>query len=188
MENNALALCVLHNKTFDLGAFTLSNERVMLVANGSRMWSGIRQIKLPNQRSASEGTMKEYTTLQRSRSPRRGGSRPDKLKPTSVREDIPGLGGLPPEDAARDAAHVAICPMIAGEDLQPGDHVGFGMENRRDRVWKSRVNAVGVVDPFLTAPVPKGGGFWLLLYPGTVTSLRHAWTHPKFPKEEANRK
>ena len=37
-ESNGLALCVLHHKTFDLGAFTLSPEGVLLVsdqANGS---------------------------------------------------------------------------------------------------------------------------------------------------------
>jgi putative restriction endonuclease len=37
-ENNGLALCVLHHNTFDLGAFTLNHEGVLLVsdqANGS---------------------------------------------------------------------------------------------------------------------------------------------------------
>jgi putative restriction endonuclease len=37
-ESNGLALCVLHHKIFDLGAFTLSHEGVMLVsdqANGT---------------------------------------------------------------------------------------------------------------------------------------------------------
>jgi putative restriction endonuclease len=37
-ENNGLALCVLHHKTFDLGAFTVNGEGVLLVsdqANGS---------------------------------------------------------------------------------------------------------------------------------------------------------
>jgi hypothetical protein len=104
-----------------------------------------------------------------------------------MRHDTPKLGEPAPDGAARDAIHVAVCPMTAGEDLSPGDHVGFGMESRRDRVWKTRVNAVGVVDPFLSAPVRRGQRFWLLLYPGTVTSLRHAWTHPKFPDEEAAR-
>jgi putative restriction endonuclease len=37
-EENGLALCVLHHKTFDLGAFTITPEGVLLVsdqANGS---------------------------------------------------------------------------------------------------------------------------------------------------------
>ena len=102
-------------------------------------------------------------------------------------QDTPHLGELAPDGAGRDAIHVAVCPMTAGEDLNPGDHVGFGLESRRDRVWKTKVNAAGIVDPFLTAPVRKGQRFWLLLYPGTVTGLRHVWTHPKFPNEETAR-
>jgi putative restriction endonuclease len=32
-ESNGLALCVLHHKTFDLGAFTLNHEGVLLVSD-----------------------------------------------------------------------------------------------------------------------------------------------------------
>jgi len=78
-------------------------------------------------------------------------------------QDTPTLGELAPHGAARDAIHVAVYPMIAGEDLRPGDHVGFGLESGRERVWRTRVNAVGVVDPFLTTPVQTGQRFWLLL-------------------------
>ena len=37
-EDNGLALCVLHHKTFDLGAFTVTEGRVLVSdqANGSR--------------------------------------------------------------------------------------------------------------------------------------------------------
>jgi putative restriction endonuclease len=38
VESNGLALCVLHHKLFDLGAFTLNDKGVLLVselANGS---------------------------------------------------------------------------------------------------------------------------------------------------------
>lgn len=74
----------------------------------------------------------------------------------------------------RDAIHVAVVPVTnaSGMVLRPGDHVDRDGCHARERV--------GVVDPFLTAPVRPGERFWLFLYPATITSLRHVWTHPAF--------
>ncbi len=69
-------------------------------------------------------------------------------------------------EQGRDAVHVAVIPLIAVREMRPGERL-----------------ANGIVDPFLTAPVKPGGRFLLCLYPNTVTSLRHAWTHPAFPAE-----
>lgn len=80
--------------------------------------------------------------------------------------DSVNLGHPPAPDAARDAVHVAVVPATAVSELRPGQHL-----------------ANGVVDPYRTDPVPPGGRYWLFLYPGTVTRVRHAWTHPAFPDE-----
>lgn len=77
----------------------------------------------------------------------------------------------------RDAIHVAVVPVTAAERLRPGDHV--------DAAGGTEGKPVGIVDPFLTAPVRKGERFWLFLYPGTIRSLRHHWQHDAFPEAGA---
>ncbi len=92
----------------------------------------------------------------------------------------PGVGKLIPqgEDALRDAIHLAVAPVLAAEYLRPGQRVV--LVGGRAQGVSDGDPAVGVVDPFLTVAVREGQRFWLFLYPGTVTSLRHVWTHPAF--------
>ncbi len=118
-----------------------------------------------------------------------------------VRE--PKLGHLIAEDGPeirRDAVHIAVVPMIAETDLYPGDDVGLTADCKRAfrsqrlvTAWSNAKQemetrgpggAVGIVDPFLEAHVPAGSRFWLFVYPGQVTTLQHAWTHPAFPDSE----
>lgn len=86
------------------------------------------------------------------------------------------IGSLIHEEVERDAIHVAIAPVAAGELLAPGARVklssGVAIKDAKD--------AIGIVDPFLNNWVKTGEKFWLFLYPGTITSLRHDWTHPAF--------
>ena len=89
--------------------------------------------------------------------------------------DVPNVGELIDTEARRDAIHVAVAPVEAAEDLLPGQHVGL-LAGRAS----GGIEPVGVVDPFLKAVVRQGQRFWLFLYPNTVTSLRHVWTHPAF--------
>jgi hypothetical protein len=82
-------------------------------------------------------------------------------------KDVPNIGQPPGDDAKRDAIHVAVLPMVATNNLVPGQRLRNG-----------------IVDPFRTDPVIlPGERFWLFLYPGTVTGLRHVWTHPAFADE-----
>ncbi len=77
--------------------------------------------------------------------------------------------------AHRDAIHIAVLPAKATEGLYPGQNVGYLNGNA--------VNAdpIGIVDPFLKDNVKAGETFFIFMYPNTITSLRHAWTHPSVP-------
>jgi hypothetical protein len=94
----------------------------------------------------------------------------------------PSLGNLITDgDRRRDAVHVAVAPVTAAEELTPGQHVGFAPPGQTELVGPADAGRhIGVVDPFLKDRVRPGQRFWLFLYPNTVTSLRHVWTHPAF--------
>lgn len=93
----------------------------------------------------------------------------------------PQFGRLVPADFPdeRDAIHIATAAVFATENLNPGDHVGFVTKDN-DKMGRSEIAPLGIVDPFLPKPVKKGERFWVFLYPGTIQSLRHNWTHPSF--------
>ena len=86
---------------------------------------------------------------------------------------VPVIGQLATPDTGRDAVHIALAPIQAGCRLTPGQHV--------NQEGVPGGGLVGIVDPFLKQPVEIGDYFLIFLYPNTVTSLRHEWTHPKFP-------
>lgn len=81
-------------------------------------------------------------------------------------ETLDMLGKIISSDSKRDAVHIAVIPMLAVREMQPGEHT---------------VN--GVCDPFLEEPVKPGEWYWLLLWPKSITSLRHVFSHPSFPDE-----
>lgn len=98
-----------------------------------------------------------------------------------------GLGKIITTEQKRDAVHIAVVPVTAAQVLRPGDSVG--LKNEKGSGWVGLVDEdeqIGIVDPFLRFNVYQGQKFWLFLFPGTITSLRHDWTHPAFEEEVAD--
>jgi hypothetical protein len=88
------------------------------------------------------------------------------------------LGTIHTAQQHRDAIHLAVEPVTAGEHLHPAQHIvvlngiAYGTDIGQ---------GTGIVDPFLTKPIELGDPFWFIMYPRQVHSLRHVWTHPAFP-------
>lgn len=97
----------------------------------------------------------------------------------------PKLGHLIFNDnEQRDAIHVAIAPVTAAERLHPGERINF-VRGSTTHVEASP-DAIGVVDPFLARAVEPEQRFFMCLFPGTIASLRHEWTHPRMPTATAS--
>ena len=89
------------------------------------------------------------------------------------------LGRLADSRAEKDAVHVAIAPVVCSHvKVHPGEPLkvvaGGAVDKAGDGEWD------GIVDPFLTMLVEPGERFYLVLKPGSITSLRHDWEHPAF--------
>jgi hypothetical protein len=87
-------------------------------------------------------------------------------------------------EAFRDAAHIAVAPIKSGASrLSAGDHVKLAADGRA--ITTAGEDTIGIVDPYLHTIVHENDTFWLFLYPGTITNLRHSWSHPAFAEEVA---
>jgi hypothetical protein len=99
-------------------------------------------------------------------------------------DHAPKMGQLIYDTPERDAVHFALFPAEAAQELHPGRPVGLSGLQYGDVhrvVCVAREQAVGIVDPFLGRIVQPGERCWIMLYPNTITDLKHVWTHPKVP-------
>lgn len=100
-------------------------------------------------------------------------------KRTVATDALATLGTIIDATQKRDAIHLAVEPVVAGQDMNPGDRISV-----IDGVaWTDYDGAIGIVDPFLAEAVIAGQRFWCVLLPRTINSLRHVWTHPALPDE-----
>ncbi len=94
------------------------------------------------------------------------------------------LGHLIEGEQYRDAVHIAVAPVVAKRRLRPGALIQFADEDNKYVVEAVPATAIGIADPFLLKEIRGGERFWMFLYPGSITSLRHDWTHPAFRRDE----
>lgn len=95
-------------------------------------------------------------------------------------ENKPILGELLKGGEERDAIHIAILPVTAGDYIAPGQRIYV----KPDGWANASGNPNAVADPFLPGQVYPGQKFYALLFPYTIESLRHEWVHPEFPKAQ----
>lgn len=118
----------------------------------------------------------------------------DYAKHTPSTDALETLGTIHTRAEYRDAIHLGVEPIEAGEKLAPGAHIGihngkaysvgehYPVGYPKDPMFE--VKGLGIVDPFLTRKVKEGERFWLVVYPRQITSLRHVWEHPDFPASQ----
>ncbi|AFC21951.1 hypothetical protein GAP32_492 [Cronobacter phage vB_CsaM_GAP32] len=95
------------------------------------------------------------------------------------------LGMIHWQEEKRDAIHLGVEPVVAGEDIAVGANIGIdkdGFAYATD--YRTDIKPVGISDPFLKERIQKGESFWLVVYPRQITSLRHCWEHPDFDNTE----
>lgn len=96
------------------------------------------------------------------------------------------LGMILGEGEKRDAIHLAVEPVVAGERLRRGADIGINQLDGKAyaSTVAGKVKHIGIVDPFLANDVvAPGERFWLIVYPRMITSLRHVWEHPDLPAD-----
>lgn len=93
--------------------------------------------------------------------------------------------------ARRDAIHIAVIPLIAGEHLWAGAYfkLKYGTQDVAMQArHEDAPGVLGIIDPFLRGlnygEVKEGDRVWGYLTPGTVTGMRHAWQHPAFTDDD----
>lgn len=99
----------------------------------------------------------------------------------------PDLESFPSEEDRRDAIHVAVIPLIAASRIDRGGCFFLTSDGRACECSVDYHARVGVASPFIIRTVEPGERFWAVLWPNTITNLRHVWEHPAFKPKPPER-
>lgn len=96
------------------------------------------------------------------------------------------MGAILPDDVGgRDAVHVAVVAVtVGGGPAWAGRDVGVELTASGYIANGNIKPHVGILDPFVKDTIQGGQRCWLYLYPRSITSLAHAWSHPAFPETD----
>ena len=83
------------------------------------------------------------------------------------------FGRHPEQAGVKDAVHVAIVSVRAGQYLEPGTRVS--LNEHREAVGDSK--GFGLVDPFLKKSVQTGDTCWVMMDAKETGTVRHIWDH-----------
>jgi len=99
-----------------------------------------------------------------------------------AKDNAQTIGSLVLHAGVRDAIHVPIISVTAAETLSRGESVSINAAMEAAPC----IGGIGVVDPYLSAQqVAKGEKVWILIRPGSISTLTHQWTHRLLPEAEA---
>lgn len=97
-------------------------------------------------------------------------------------ETLESIGTVLTRTMPRDAVHFAVVQAVAATALKPGTSVWVTDRRTMMAAPCAPKERLGIVDPFLAVPLKGGQSFWIFLNPGSITSLKHFWTHPGLPE------
>lgn len=101
-----------------------------------------------------------------------------------------GIGNVITTHQEKDAIHIAIVPVVIGENMFPGTPIVLAEDFKETgRVIRAVDKLpIGVIDPFYYDEFREAQRAWLFLNPGSIISLRHEWTHPLLVDDETRNK
>jgi hypothetical protein len=93
------------------------------------------------------------------------------------------LGTVRAKDEGRDAIHLAVVTLQALERFVVPP-IGNLWVDHLGKPAPTPASAVGIIDPFLPRGtlIEKGEWFFVYLKPGSISGLRHVWSHEAFPE------
>ena len=97
------------------------------------------------------------------------------------------LGSVRAQDEGRDAIHLAVVTLQALEQFTVPP-IGNLWVDHLAKPSPTPTSAVGIIDPFLPRGtlVEKGEWFFVYLKPGSISGLRHVWSHEAFPEGKSD--